>query len=146
MTTGTGSDEVHDGGGAGARGRSPDDLPGRVARGVVDGFTEASQAFSSGLESSKRLPEVMGRSVVAVLRANAWLLDEVAGALRQVAARWDEHPPPATGEDVDYERLADLVAARLERGGPVNGAGDGAVTGAGDAEVVRAVRSSPSGG
>jgi hypothetical protein len=135
MSTGTEADEVHTGGGADERGRSSDDLPARVARGVVDGFTEASQAFSSGLEGSKRLPEVMGRSVVAVIRANAWLLDEVASALRQVAARWDEQPARVTQEDLDYERLADLVAARLEPGRRQPN---------GDPGVV--VRSSPSAG
>jgi hypothetical protein len=126
MSNATGSDEVPTGAGAGEpgeRGRAPDDLPGRVARGVVGGVTQASQAVSSGLESSKRLPEVMGRSVVAVLRANAWLLDEVAAALRQVAARWDEPPSRTTGDDLDYERLADLVAARLGPGGQVDGDG-----------------------
>jgi hypothetical protein len=56
----------------------------------------------------------MGRSVAAVIRANARLLDEVADAVRQAAVGWGERSPRATDEDFDYERLADLVAARLK--------------------------------
>ena len=99
MSTGTGSDD--------------EDLATRFTRGVVDGFTEASQAFSHELEGTNRLPELMGRSVAGVIRANARLLDEVATVVRQAADTWGERPPGPAGDDLDYERLADLVAARL---------------------------------
>jgi len=85
----------------------------RVARGVVDGFTEASQAFSAELQGANRFPELMGRSLAAVIRANARLLDEVATVVRRTADEWAERPRRPADEDFDYERLADLVAARL---------------------------------
>ena len=99
MSTGTGSDD--------------EDMATRVTRGVVDGFTEASQAFSHELEGTNRLPELMGRSVAGVIRANARLLDEVATLVRQAADELGERPPRSARDDLDYERLADLVAARL---------------------------------
>jgi hypothetical protein len=90
-----------------------EDTATRLTRGVVDGFTEASQAFSTELEGTNRFPELVGRSVAAVIRANARLLDEVATVVRRTADEWAERPPPAGDEDFDYERLADLVAERL---------------------------------
>ena len=87
-----------------------EDTATRLTRGVVDGFTEASQAFSRELEGTNRFPELMGRSLAGMIRANARLLDEVATIVRQAADGGGQ--APATG-DLDYERLADLVAARL---------------------------------
>jgi hypothetical protein len=84
----------------------------RFTREVVDGFTEASQAFSHELEGANRVPELMGRSLAGVIRANARLLDEVANVVRQAADEWHDWPRPAE-DDFDYERLADMVAARL---------------------------------
>jgi hypothetical protein len=52
-----------------------EDMPTRLTRGVVDGFTEASEAFSHELEGTNRFPDLMGRSVAGVIRANARLLD-----------------------------------------------------------------------
>jgi hypothetical protein len=89
-----------------------EDTATRFTRGVVDGFTEASQAFSNELEGANRFPELMGRSMAGLIRANARLLDEVATVVRQAADEWGERPRPAE-DDFDYERLADLVAARL---------------------------------
>jgi hypothetical protein len=120
MSTGTGSEDElirrsHEErlSGEGVRASSLDeDRATRFTRGVVDGFTEASQAFSRELEGTNRFPELMGRSVAGVIRANARLLDEVATMVRQAADGWGERPRrPADG--VDYERLADMVAARL---------------------------------
>lgn len=105
----TGSDEERVG-----RGSLDEDLATRLTRGVVDGFAEASQAFSHELEGTNRFPELMGRSVAAVIRANARLLDEVADAVRQAAVGWSERSPRPADEDFDYERLADLVAERLK--------------------------------
>jgi hypothetical protein len=93
-------------------GSHDEDMATRFTRGVVDGFTEASQAFSHELEGSSRVPELMGRSVAGVIRANAKLLDEVATVVHQAADGFADRtrdPRP----DIDYERLADLVAARL---------------------------------
>lgn len=90
-----------------------EDTATRLTRGVVDGFTEASQAFSTELQGTNRFPELVGRSVAAVIRANARLLDEVATVVRRTADEWAERPHRADDEDFDYERLADLVAERL---------------------------------
>jgi hypothetical protein len=105
-------------------GASPDDVPSLLTRGVVDGFTEASEAFSHELAGTDKFPDLMGRSVAGVIRANARLLDELANVVRQMsdgfsiraqAGRADGGAPdadPLTG--LDYERLADLVAQRLQ--------------------------------
>jgi hypothetical protein len=103
----------------------------RFTRGVVDGFTEASQAFSAELEGTNRFPELMGRSLAGVIRANARLLDEVATAVRQATEGWGSAPRRPEAEALDYEHLADLVAARINSTGPVTGttAAPGARTG-----------------
>ena len=62
-----------------------DDVPRLLTRGVVDGFTEASEAFSHELEGTNRFPDLMGRSVAGVIRANARLLDELATVVRQMS-------------------------------------------------------------
>ena len=89
----------------------------RLTRGVVDGFTEASQAFSHELEGTNRFPELMGRSVAGMIRANARLLDEVATVVRQASETWGERPRSSGDDDIDYDRLADMIAARLEATG-----------------------------
>jgi hypothetical protein len=98
-----------------------DDVPSLLTRGVVDGFTEASEAFSHELQGTDRFPDLMGRSVAGVIRANARLLDELATVVRQMsdglsvrslsAADGNVERDPLAG--LDYERLADLVAQRL---------------------------------
>lgn len=105
----TGSDEERV-----RRGSLDEGLSTRLTRGVVDGFTEASQAFSHELEGTSRFPELMGRSVAAVIRANARLLDEVADAVRAAAVEWGERHVQALDEGFDYDHLADLIAARLK--------------------------------
>jgi hypothetical protein len=90
-----------------------EDMATRFTRGVVDGFTEASQAFSNELEGTNRFPELMGRSVAGMIRANARLLDEVATVVRQASDGLGERPLRLAKDEFDYERLADLVAARL---------------------------------
>jgi hypothetical protein len=91
---------------------SHEDAATRLTRNVVDGFAEASQAFSQELEGTQRFPQLVGRSVAAVIHANARLLDEVATMVRHASDEWAERPRPAE-EDFDYERLADMVASRL---------------------------------
>ena len=95
------------------RSRADEDLTTRFTRGVVDGFTEASQAFSNELEGTNRFPDLMGRSVAAMIRANARLLDEIATVVRQASDGFVARSRTQPDEDFDYERLADMVAERL---------------------------------
>ncbi|MGH9258483.1 MAG: hypothetical protein ACRD08_01100 [Acidimicrobiales bacterium] len=95
------------------RSRADEDLTTRFTRGVVDGFTEASQAFSNELEGTNRFPDLMGRSVAAMIRANARLLDEVATVVRQASDGFVARSRTRPDQDFDYERLADMVAERL---------------------------------
>jgi len=90
-----------------------EDVSTRLTRGVVDGFTEASQAFSHELEGTNRFPDLMGRSVAGVIRANARLLDELATMVRQMSDGLSVRSQAAANDKIDYERLADLVAQRL---------------------------------
>ena len=96
-----------------------EDIPTRLTRGVVDGFTEASEAFSHELSGTNRFPDLMGRSVAGVIRANARLLDELATVVRQMSDDFGQRQAAmAANGDLDYERLADLVAARLRSAEP----------------------------
>jgi hypothetical protein len=107
------------------RGHARDeDMATRFTRGVVDGFTEASQAFSNELEGTNRFPKLMGRSVAGMLRANARLLDEVATVVREAADGLGEPPRRPAEGGFDYERLADMVAARLSSGAAAPGAAE----------------------
>ena len=112
MSTSTGTDEE--------LATGLDDMSTVLTRGVVDGFTEASEAFSHELKGTDRIPDLMGRSVAGVIRANARLLDEMANMVRQmsdgyaVRQRAAADGNVALNSDVDYERLADLVAQRLK--------------------------------
>jgi hypothetical protein len=90
-----------------------EDMPTRFTRGVVDGFTEASEAFSHELAGTNRFPDLMGRSVAGVIRANARLLDELATVVRQMSDGFSVRSQAAAKDEIDYERLADLVAQRL---------------------------------
>jgi hypothetical protein len=100
--------------GEGYAARLDEDMPTRFTRGVVDGFTEASEAFSNELEGTNRFPDLMGRSVAGVIRANARLLDELATVVRQMSdGRSVRSQAAAAKDEIDYERLADLVAQRL---------------------------------
>jgi hypothetical protein len=99
-----------------------EDVATKLTRGVVDGFTEASHAFSHELEGTNRFPDLMGRSVAGVIRANARLLDELATMVRQMSdglslRTASASESAATDGDLDYERLADLVADRLRAAG-----------------------------
>jgi hypothetical protein len=112
MSLGTGSDDelVREGHAASL----DEDVPTRLTRGVVDGFTEASEAFSHELEGTSRFPDLMGRSVAGVIRANARLLDELATVVRQVSDGFSVRSQAAAANaELDYERLANLVAQRL---------------------------------
>ena len=114
MSTSTGTDEqlVSD----------SDDMSTVLTRGVVDGFTEASEAFSHELQGTDRIPDLMGRSVAGMIRANARLLDEMANVIRQMSDGFSVRARAAADgnvggdalADLDYERLADLVAQRLQ--------------------------------
>jgi hypothetical protein len=99
--------------GEGYAARLDEDMPTRFTRGVVDGFTEASEAFSNELEGTNRFPDLMGRSVAGVIRANARLLDELATVVRQMSDGFSVRSQAAANDELDYERLANLVAQRL---------------------------------
>jgi hypothetical protein len=111
MSIGTGSDDELIGEGHAAS--LDEDVPTRLTRGVVDGFTEASEAFSHELEGTSRFPDLMGRSVAGLIRANARLLDELATVVRQVSDGFSVRSRAIADDELDYERLADLVAQRL---------------------------------
>jgi hypothetical protein len=117
MSTGIGPDDEF------AGSAQDEDLATRFTRGVVDGFTEASQAFSHELEGTNRFPELMSRSVAGMIRANARLLDEVATVVRHASDGLGERPRRRAEDEFDYERLADLVAARLGSAAPEPRAG-----------------------
>jgi hypothetical protein len=113
MSTNTGTDEQ--------LASASDDMSTVLTRGVVDGFTEASEAFSHELQGTDRIPDLMGRSVAGMIRANARLLDEMANVIRQMSDGFSLRARAAADGNVggdalaelDYERLADLVAQRL---------------------------------
>jgi len=98
MSTDTDEDHV--------QGHREGDLPTRLARGVADGFSEASQAFSNELGGTTRFPELLGRSVAGMIRASARLLDEVATVVRQATDGWGERAGGATDESSDDARPA----------------------------------------
>lgn len=100
-----------------------EDMTTRFTRGVVDGFTEASEAFSHELEGTNRLPDLMGRSVAGMIRANARLLDELATLVRQISDGFAVRSR-TVADELNYERLANLVAARLGRSEPGPGAAE----------------------
>jgi hypothetical protein len=107
-----------------------EDIPTRLTRGVVDGFTEASEAFSRELAGTNQFPELMGRSVAGMIRATSRLLDEVATLVRQASDGLTAQSPSGSSgrsgarDEIDYERLATLVAARLSSTEPGPGATD----------------------
>jgi hypothetical protein len=107
------SHEEGDGGERDGRSSLDEDMPTWLTRGVVDGFIEASEAFSHELEGTDRFPDLMGRSVAGVLRANARLLDELATVVRQMSDGYSVRSQAVANDELDYERLADLVAQRL---------------------------------
>jgi hypothetical protein len=117
MSNGTASDtdpiRDGDGGASGFGGDLDEDLATRLTRGVADGFAEASHAFSNEVAGSNRIPELLGRSLAGVIRANARLLDEVATVVRQAADGTGPETRPSTWRNVDYERLATMIAERL---------------------------------
>jgi hypothetical protein len=55
----------------------------------------------------------MGRSVAGVIRANARLLDELATVVRQMSDGLSVRSQAGAKDEIDYERLANLVAQRL---------------------------------
>jgi hypothetical protein len=99
-----------------------DDVSTLLTRGVVDGFTEASEAFSHELRGTDRFPDLMGRSVAGMIRANARLLEEMANVVRQMSDGWsvraravaDGNAGSDAVAELDYDRLADLVVQRLK--------------------------------
>lgn len=114
------------------------------ARGLADGFSEASQAFSKELSDTSTCGELVESVIAGVLRANGRFLDELASTSRRVSSDVRSGPegmaddylvrladliadrivavqpptPSSTGRptpDIDYDHLASLVAAHLAR-------------------------------
>jgi hypothetical protein len=123
MSNGTGSDDepirTADAGTPAPGGVLDEHLATKVTRGVVDGFTEASRAFSNELAGSSGFPELVGRSAAGVIRASARLLDEVANVVHDASggARSPGSTIVVDVENVDYERLATMIAAKIQADG-----------------------------
>lgn len=104
----------------GARGRQRDDYASRTARGVASGFSEASQAFSKEVDDVGGCSDLFGGVMAGVARANARFFDELASVIRRTTddleAR-DRDRDRIKASAIDYERLADLLAARLRQPG-----------------------------
>ncbi|MEV4619235.1 hypothetical protein AB0J74_11085 [Asanoa sp. NPDC049573] len=81
----------------------------RLAEGVADGFTEASQAFSDEVRGAATCTDLAENLFVGMLRANGRFLDELATTSRRFSAEVGR----ASAEEIDYDRLADLIASRL---------------------------------
>ncbi len=94
------------------------DFTTRIARGVADGFTEASQAFSDELDETSGCADLVERSITGLIRANARFLDELASVLGRVGDDLIDGDRDAEARmDIDYDRLAELVAEKLRRTG-----------------------------
>jgi hypothetical protein len=96
-----------------------EDAAARAARGIADGYSEASQAFAEELEGSTGLTDLVNRSLAGSVRANARFLEELASVMRQLSDDMVDRPRAASVDEIDYEYLADLVAMRLRAGYPV---------------------------
>jgi hypothetical protein len=88
-----------------------------VAEGLANGFVEASLAFSDEVRGSSTYTDFFEATAAGVLRANGRFLDELGNAVRRasddLADSRTDLPYPGSDAGIDYDRLADLVAARL---------------------------------
>jgi hypothetical protein len=98
-----------------SRGSSSTALGPDLAKGLADGFTEASQAFSDEIGGSSTYSELCESVLAGMLRANGRFLDELAATSRRVSQEFSGRrlrESPRT--EIDYALLADLIAARLK--------------------------------
>jgi hypothetical protein len=85
-----------------------------AARGLADGFTEASQAFSDEVAGTSTYVDLFEGLFAGFLRANGRFLEEMATVSRRLTDDLLDSGRSATAPpDLDYPRLADLVAARM---------------------------------
>jgi hypothetical protein len=96
----------------GRRRRRSSDPTRRMARGMAEGFAEASQAFADELEDTDDCADLIENAMAGFIRANARFLDELAGTIRRTADDLDVRSR-RRGDEIDYELLAEMVAARL---------------------------------
>jgi hypothetical protein len=96
------------------RGRTRRGVNSAVARGLADGFNEASQAFSEEVVDTSTCSDLIENLFAGTLRANGRFLEELATLSRRVTDDLTDNGS-AGGPlgDFEYSRLADLIAARV---------------------------------
>jgi hypothetical protein len=98
-----------------------------VAEGLANGFAEASLAFSEEVQGGSSYADVLESMAAGLLRANGRFLAELGTAVRRVSddladQRSESRAFGIRPGSIDYDRLADLISARLAaRTGPVSG-------------------------
>lgn len=114
----------------GPRDRTRRDASSTFARGMADGFTEASQAFTDQVADTATCTDLVGGVFAGFLRANGRFLEEMATVSRRLTdglAYVD--PEVGSPSTIDYERLADLVATRIAAAKPNSTASDTKLSG-----------------
>jgi hypothetical protein len=98
---------------------------GELLGGVAEASADAFRGFNAKLQEGADGPSSLGGDVAdGIAEANARFLEGVAKASRHAYDRMKEpaaEPAPAA-EPIDYERLARMVAAELEKKGKAKGA------------------------
>jgi hypothetical protein len=89
-----------------------------LAEGLANGFVEASLAFSDEVQGSSSCGDVIESAAAGLLRANGRFLAELGTAVRRMSdeladgrAEWGA--AVTRSNNIDYDKLADLVAARM---------------------------------
>jgi hypothetical protein len=109
----------------GARARGPGALRlgvravGELLGGVAEASAEAFRGFNAKLKEGAEGPSSLGEDVIdGLAEGNARFLEGVAKASRHAYEKAREPGAPAPmPEAIDYDRLARLVAAELEKKG-----------------------------
>ena len=84
-------------------------VPG-MTQNIANGFAEAAQAFSDEVSGSSTCGDLAGSLVTAYFKANARLFDELATSSKQMSNEWLGSRSIA---EPDLNRLADMVAVRV---------------------------------
>jgi hypothetical protein len=89
-----------------------------VAEGLANGFAEASLAFSEEVQGGSSYADVLESVAAGLLRANGRFLAELGTAVRRVSddladQRAESRAFGVRPGDIDYDRLADSITARL---------------------------------
>ena len=93
---------------------------GELLGGVAEASAEAFRGFNARLHEGAGGPSSLGEDVIdGLAEGNARFLEGVAKASRHAYEQMKTpgDPPAAAPEAIDYERLARLVAAELEKKG-----------------------------